>query len=208
MASEEKIDLIDKSLTRLTRLVEKLNADSSTPPRSTDLTTPSHATSRSGPPVPVIEQETRLPNNGAVVRSNDIAENEVLVEGQSSLTAHSEFAIGFLHNAVGSHEIVGDGSEITGLLGTLRHIVDAFNHHRLSPKLLLPLAQPVSCGDRGSCPIAPLEAVFAVIHKAQGILSRPFPFGAGRNGSSLTPWMSYGFDSPEPGSPITKWIPV
>lgn len=172
MVSEEKIDLIDKSLTRLTRLVEKLNADSSTPPRSTDLTTPTHATSRSGP---VTERDTRLPNNGTVVRSNDIAENGVLIEGQSSLTAHSEFAIGFLHNVVGSHQVVGDSSEITGLLDTLHHIVDAFNHHRLSPTPLFPLAQPVSCRDRGSCPMPPLEAVFAVIHKAQGILSRPFP---------------------------------
>lgn len=115
----------------------------------------------------LIEPEIRSHNDGAVDRSKGIAENEALVEGQSSLAAHSEFAIGILHNAIGSQRGVGDGSEITGLLDTLRHMLDTFHHQRLSPKLLFPLANAVSPESRGGCPMPPLEAVFAVIHNAQ-----------------------------------------
>lgn len=175
--SEEKIDQIDRTLARLSRLVAKLHADSPRLPILTDPTVASHAHMNStvspprcsGPPdTLVIERDTRSPNHRAVAQPKDIAENEALIEGQSSLAAHSEFAIGFLHNVVGCHQAVGDRSEITGLLGTLRHMVDAFHHQRLSPKLLFPLAKSVTSRDHESCPMPPLEAAFAVIHEAQG----------------------------------------
>ncbi|KAH2457207.1 hypothetical protein KXW63_002871 [Aspergillus fumigatus] len=174
--SEEKIDQIDRTLARLSRLVAKLHADSPRLPILTDPTVASHAHMNStvspprcsGPPdTLVIERDTRSPNHRAVAQPKDIAENEALIEGQSSLAAHSEFAIGFLHNVVGCHQAVGDRSEITGLLGTLRHMVDAFHHQRLSPKLLFPLAKSVTSRDHESCPMPPLEAAFAVIHEAQ-----------------------------------------
>lgn len=124
---------------------------------------------------PSIELTLRSPNDRAVARSNEEAENEGLIEGQSSLAAHSKFAIGILHNAIGFQHAVGDDSEITGLLDTLRHMVDVVHHQRLSPKLLLPLANSESPNDSGNCRMPPLEAVFAVIHNAQG----SFPRGAG-----------------------------
>lgn len=178
VVSEEKIDHIDKTLARLGCSVDKLQGSGSISPRPTDVVTPPHAhrssaiasTSRRASPdassrvVPVVERDTRPANS-----AKDQAESEVLIEGQSSFTAHCEFAIGFLHNVVGSRQaVMDDGSEITGLLDTLHHILDAFHLQRLSPNKLFPLAKPVSDSGPNGCQMPPLESVFAVIYKAQG----------------------------------------
>lgn len=173
--SEAKIDHIDNSLAQLSRLVEQLRPSSSC--RSSHLLEQAGAAGVSSgrDAGPVIDRNTRSSNGRAVDRSKEIeiAQNEALVEGQSSLTAHSEFAIGVLHNnVVGCHGGVGDGSEIIGLLDTLRDMVDTFHRQRLSPKPLFPLANAVSAGDRNGCPMPPLESVFEIIHNAQGTLSR------------------------------------
>ncbi|KAF9888537.1 hypothetical protein FE257_008644 [Aspergillus nanangensis] len=167
---EQKIDQIDQRLARLSRLVERLHADSLGLPKTTDHSVPSHPSlnstvlstlSRGPPDTTVTERDTRSPNNAPVAQPEHLAENEALVEGQSSLAAHSEFAIDFLHNIVGFHLAGKDGPKITHLLDTLRHMIDSFHQQRLSPKLLFPLAKSASTRDREGCPMAPLEETFA-----------------------------------------------
>lgn len=85
----------------------------------------------------------------------------VIVEGQSSLTAHSTFAIDFVHNAVGSCQGMED-YEISELLNTLRCVGDSLKNRRLSSKPLFPLAQL-------GYEMPPLKDAVSVIQKAQGI---------------------------------------
>lgn len=172
MVSEEKIDHIDKTLARLGCSVEKLQGCGSMSPRPTDTITatpPPPSSSRAAPDAslraaPAIERDTRPANS-----AKDMAESEVLIEGQSAFTAHCEFAIGFLHSVAGARKAaMDDGSEITGLLDALHRILDAFHLQRLSPNLLFPLAKPASSDGSDGCQMPPLDVVFAVIYKAQG----------------------------------------
>lgn len=183
VVSEEKIDHIDKTLARLGCSVEKLQGGGSMSPRTAAVTTPPQAHLSSAVPSTscTTSQDASLraaaaiePDTRPTINAKDVAESEVLIEGQSSFTAHCEFAIGFLHNVVGSRQpAMDDGSEITALLDTLHHILDAFHLQRLSPNLLFPLAKSVSSSGSNGHQMPPLESVFAVIYKAQGIPSPP-----------------------------------
>lgn len=93
--------------------------------------------------------------------------DEAVVEGQSSLSAHSSFAMTFLHNIVGANTTGDQNSEIEGLLETLRHIVEVSNDQQGSSKPLLPLARktPIRCGESN---MPPLEKMVFVLQKARG----------------------------------------
>ncbi|PLB53981.1 hypothetical protein P170DRAFT_451884 [Aspergillus steynii IBT 23096] len=170
---EAKIDHIDKSLAQLSRLVEQLHTSGLSLPQSSEPARSAQASVSSTvfpgwsrrAAVPLIDGNIRSSNDRTVTRPK--TENEALVEGRSSLTAHSEFAIGVLQNMVGCHRGIADNSEITGLLDSLRDMVDAFNRQRLSPKILFPLANSVSPEDGDTYPMPPLESVFAMIYNAQ-----------------------------------------
>ncbi|KAJ5114352.1 hypothetical protein NUU61_000111 [Penicillium alfredii] len=100
--------------------------------------------------------------------------NEMVVEGQSSLSAHSTFAIQFLKDIAGSDQAEGASSEIGELLNTLGHIVDVFNDQRTSPSPLFPRAQMTGAVGPQSCQMPPIQTAVAVLRDAQA--EREFSF--------------------------------
>ncbi|KAI9040798.1 fungal specific transcription factor domain-containing protein [Aspergillus affinis] len=96
------------------------------------------------------------------VESQGPVEDEQVMEGQSSLSAHSSFAINLLHNAIGANS-----SDIERLLETLRHILDVSNDQRASSSMpLLPLAKDTSIRcDVSNMP--PLEKKLFVLQQAK-----------------------------------------
>ena len=113
------------------------------------------------------DQNSQSSNDQTKAPPNSIADDEMaVVEGQSSLTAHSTFAIDFVQNVVGSCQGMG-GYEISELLNRLRCIGDALKNRRLSSKPWFPLSQP-------EYEMPPLKAAVKVIQKAQGICAFTF----------------------------------
>ena len=158
--------------------MEKLNSGGTAYPKRGNDASPSslsqHFNTASGPryepsqtPKPCSEAQ----NDQSNPRLREAAVDEVVVEGQSSLSAHSSFAMDFLHNVVDSDKTNVQKSEIGGLLDTLRHIVEVSNDQRASPKPLLPLAQktPIRCGGSN---MPPLDKMVVVLQKARGMLEQ------------------------------------
>lgn len=143
--------------------------------------------------------QAHLTSTRPTTSAPDTAESEVLIEGQSSFIPHCGFAIGFLHNVVGSRQTaMDDGSEITSLLDALHHILDAFHLQCLSPNLLFPLA--AKGPDAPQMP--PLDSVFAVIYKGQGIPSPSCSFSAEAliRGEKL--FVSHSLSPPSPAASV------
>ncbi|KAJ5355961.1 hypothetical protein N7517_010570 [Penicillium concentricum] len=90
------------------------------------------------------------------------------VEGYSSLTAHSTFAIDYAHNVVGSSQPMGQSSlEIGKLLDTLRHVGNACNKQRLSSKPLFPLIHAIASSNYEQYEMPPLKAAVQILREAE-----------------------------------------
>nr|XP_036577733.1 fungal specific transcription factor domain-containing protein [Colletotrichum truncatum]KAF6784792.1 fungal specific transcription factor domain-containing protein [Colletotrichum truncatum] len=187
--SQGKIDQLDQRLGQVDRLVEALLGKEQTDRMTGDVESPkaslpSHFTSspnQAEPPanVNVPEGLTALPlrsechksrqaGRDPKAKSSKQEEGHAPEEGPSSLSAHSSFAIDFLHHFASSDGDSGLGIETQGLLESLRQIVNALKDQPLSPALLFPMAKSgVSEGhEPGHMP--PIQAAVEIIQKAQG----------------------------------------
>ncbi|OQD65884.1 hypothetical protein PENPOL_c005G07269 [Penicillium polonicum] len=178
---EEKIDLIDKKLSRLNRLVESLITDSSVGSMRISLNhqdnlnsvlapqdMPSRSTPVGSPTSEVITINSQSSNNRVGAPPKEIASQVTLGEGQSSLKAHSAFAIDFAHYVVGSSQPLGQSShEIGKLLDTLHHIKIASDDHRFSTKPLFPLVYTTASPNHEQYDMPPLRAAVRLLREAE-----------------------------------------
>jgi hypothetical protein len=117
------------------------------------------------------DNNAKSSNNRVGAPPNEIADNVILVEGLSSLTAHSTFAIDYARNVVHSSQPIGQNSqEIGKLLDTLRHITNASNDRLLSSKPLFPLVHATSSSNQEQYDMPPLRAAVQVLREAEGNL--------------------------------------
>jgi hypothetical protein len=118
------------------------------------------------------DQNFQSSNKRVTAPLTEITNSVVPAEGQSSLTAHTTFAIDFAHNIVGSDQRRGRHSqEIGTLLDTLRHIGNAFNDQRLHSKPLFPLVESTASLNHDEYDMPPLRAAVHVLRQAQGMFT-------------------------------------
>ncbi|KAL4908269.1 hypothetical protein BDW74DRAFT_174956 [Aspergillus multicolor] len=164
---ERKIDLIEQKLDRLGNLVEASSFQVSkldSKPRDTERPPICTASSSQTPATKPITQ-LYLPKAGTYV--NGPTEQEESLKGQSSLSAHSSFALDFLHNAVGTEQGNGADSEFRTLLDIISPIVDAFTTHPVRPLPLFPnarLEQRTEVQDSG---MPPIQTAVALLRLAE-----------------------------------------
>jgi hypothetical protein len=92
-------------------------------------------------------------------------------DGQSSLKAHSTFAIDFAQDVVGSSQPTGQSrDEIGKLLDMLRNIEDASEDRQMPSRSLFPLVQETDCSIDEKCGMPPLGAAVRVLRHAEGTL--------------------------------------
>ncbi|KAJ5197022.1 hypothetical protein N7449_007501 [Penicillium cf. viridicatum] len=107
-------------------------------------------------------------NNRVGAPTNEITNQVTLGEGQSSLKAHSAFAIDFAHHVVGSSQPLGQSNhEISKLLDTLHHIRNASDDHRFSSKPLFPLAHATASPNHEQYDMPPLRAAVRLLREAE-----------------------------------------
>ncbi|KAJ5685628.1 hypothetical protein N7536_008247 [Penicillium majusculum] len=181
VSSEEKIDLIDKKLSRLNRLVESLITDNSVGSMGISLNhqdnldsalasqdMPSRSMPVGSPTSEVIAINAQSSSNRVGARPNEITNQVTIGEGQSSLKAHSAFAIDFAHYVVGSSQPPGqDNHEIGQLLDTLHHIKNASDDHRFSSKPLFPLVHATTSPNHEQYDMPPLRAAVQLLREAE-----------------------------------------
>ncbi|PKS12634.1 hypothetical protein jhhlp_000842 [Lomentospora prolificans] len=113
------------------------------------------------------QRECRPSDNQTDANSEPKNESEPVVEGSSSLSAHSSLAIDFLHKVAGADRQRGYTFETRELLDSLHNIVDAMKTLRQSPESLFTLALPSAPVGHEDCTMPPIQAAVAVIRKAQ-----------------------------------------
>ncbi|KAL4789627.1 hypothetical protein BDV19DRAFT_382966 [Aspergillus venezuelensis] len=145
--SEKKLDHLAEELSRVATLVEALHEGSSDSLRSTDAGTPSQ----------LLAAKASAPDS----------ESPVVIEGQSSLTAHSALGVDFMQNVADSSPNTAGSSQVNKLLNNLRNIVSLLKPHCLSHDQLFPLAQEPSPENCQGFTMPPIQAAFAVISNAQ-----------------------------------------
>lgn len=129
--SEKKIDLIDKRLQGLTQLLEELRLNWSSPPTQQS----KDASAGLLQPTP----STGSTPYGHVVPSSS---DSPLVEGESSLAAHSVFANDFLQEAVRTGSLQDSSLEMRQTLDSLHHIVDSLRQQTGATEMIYPKARP------------------------------------------------------------------
>ncbi|KAL2834815.1 hypothetical protein BJY01DRAFT_223918 [Aspergillus pseudoustus] len=165
---ERKIDLIEERLDRLGDFVEKLTTQLST--------------SNSGPSVPeglpvALSTPSQVTIGGPVVEPHlvkvepgpECGTNRVeVLKGQSSLSAHSSFAVDFLQKAVGTEQGNASESEFRALLDTLSPIVGAFTSQPVRPTPLFPFARSGLNGNSQGIEMPPIQTAVALLRLAEG----------------------------------------
>ena len=135
--SERKIDIIDRRLEALTELMRdmKTNMSPANPPQSNQ-TTISH----SDIPRPSPAQSSGSTHYGHLAQ---LTADSPVVEGESSLAAHGEFATEFMKNAVGTESLQGASLELRETLDSLHHIVNSLKQQTAATEMSYPYARSV-----------------------------------------------------------------
>ncbi|KAL4886138.1 hypothetical protein BJY04DRAFT_213673 [Aspergillus karnatakaensis] len=153
---EEKIDRIEERLGRVLALAEELPGFRATPSLPLD----HRGSSTMGESTPErSDADSQRWNSKATPTAVGVTD-EVTVEGQTSMTAHSSFAIDFVHRLVGSGEGTSANHEIGELLCTLRQIGDAFTNRLPSSTLVRPSTP-------AGRELPPLNAAVQILQRAQ-----------------------------------------
>ncbi|KAL4919834.1 hypothetical protein BDW62DRAFT_199554 [Aspergillus aurantiobrunneus] len=157
---ERKIDLIEQRLDRLGDLVESLALHSSS---SSERHHRKHSSAHS-PRSRHDDIVVYPPQDG--YGSFHLNEKDSILKGQSSLSAHSSFAVNFLHDEVDSKHEREIDSEMRDLLDTISSMVDAFNSQPLSPTLF-PYARKEQNTARPEYEMPPIQNAVDAIREAQ-----------------------------------------
>ncbi|KAJ0415257.1 hypothetical protein BJY00DRAFT_327169 [Aspergillus carlsbadensis] len=165
---ERKIDLIERKLDRLGDLVERLTSQlSSSNPETPLPKCPSVPTPTSSEVSNIQSAVQTLPQNSSHGRAYPTRKRG-LSKGHSSLSAHSSFAVDFLHNAVGSEEGNDSQIEFRALLDTISPIVDAFTSQPNQPAPLFPFARPEPSTGVLDSEMPPIATAVALLRLSEG----------------------------------------
>lgn len=148
--SEKKIDLIDRRLQGVTQLLEelRLNWSSTSAQQSKDSSVAPQTISSTG----------STPYGHVLPSSSD----SPLVEGESSLIAHSVFANEFLQEAVRTGSLQDSSLEMRKTLDSLHHIVESLSQQTGATEMTYPKARPVPRQTLPSIELPPIQKAVAL----------------------------------------------
>jgi len=173
VTSEKKIDHIDRRLYGVVRLLEELKphlpSPSAAPSRAVSSAAP--ATIASSSPASHVSP---YGNHG----SHSESASATVVEGESSLTAHSAFANDLLQKVVSRDA----GPEMREGIEALRHMVETMKKQPAVSEMTYPHAKPVRPVALEGCELPPIDQTLTVLKLARcmccGVLDDPPPVTA------------------------------
>lgn len=100
--------------------------------------------------------------------------NSHVVEGESSLAAHSVFANEFLQNAVPIDSLQGASLELRDTIDSLHHIVDALKQQTADVEMSYTMANPVPRPALPGVKLPPIQKTIALIRRAKSEYRPPW----------------------------------
>ncbi|TIC99987.1 putative transcriptional regulatory protein C11D3.07c [Colletotrichum higginsianum] len=160
---EKKIDLIDRRLDGVVRLLEDLKLHFPVPSATSTSKTPDTSTFA---PKPLYLQPKTVASSISTPAShaNSVQTSDPMVEGESSMTAQSIFAHDFLQKAVGDDSSV---LEMRETLDALHSLVDALKQQPAIHELTYPHARPIARLALGDCEMPPVQSAVNAIREAK-----------------------------------------
>ncbi|RDW70919.1 fungal specific transcription factor domain-containing protein [Aspergillus mulundensis] len=165
-----KIDLIERRLDRLGDLVESLAVQASASSQTRSVEHSNGQQSNTGiAPDHGRDSSVSMHQNYTLAATSDATDKASVIKTQSSssLSAHSSFAVRFLHDVVDSKPERDASGEVACLLSTISQMVDAFNAQSLSPSSLFPYAREKQSSNGAECAMPPIEVAVKILQKAQ-----------------------------------------
>ncbi|KAM0473748.1 hypothetical protein ACHAP7_008080 [Fusarium lateritium] len=155
-----KIDIIDRRLEALTELMRdmKMNMPSANSQPSQNHTPKSDSTHQSS------AQASSSTPYGHLTQSN--ADSPV-VEGESSLAAHGEFANEFLKNAVGTESLQDASLELRETLDSLHHIVSSLKQQTAATEMSYQYARPIPRPTLKNSELPPIQTAVSIIRECE-----------------------------------------
>ncbi|KAG7142068.1 hypothetical protein HYQ45_001493 [Verticillium longisporum] len=158
---ERKIDLIDRRLDGVVRLLEDLKLNWP-PPTSQPPQSQTGSTSNPSPAARNVQSSFSTPSSHG---AQSVPAGPV-VEGDSSLAAHSVFANEFLQNVVNTGDLQGSGLELRETLNSLHHIVDALKQQTTTSEMAYPHGKPTSRPVFQTADLPPIKKAVALLRTA------------------------------------------
>ncbi|CAF3588236.1 unnamed protein product, partial [Fusarium graminearum] len=155
------IDIIDRRLETLTALMRdmKTNMSSTNSLQSSQNTTPNSDPTRQSP-----AQSSTSTHYGHLAQ---VTADSPVVEGESSLAAHGEFANEFLKNAVGTESLQGASLELRETLDSLHHIVTSLKQQTAATEMSYPYARTIPRPTLKSNNLPPIQTAVALIRECE-----------------------------------------
>ncbi|KAK4112867.1 hypothetical protein N656DRAFT_731328 [Canariomyces notabilis] len=156
---ENKIDSIDRRLGAVVGLLEELRTKL---PSRTPASSGGASTTKSSPlnPVTAISHGSHAT---PISRASPAGISGPVVEGESSLTAHSAFAKDLLQKVVSKES----RPEFRERIDDLHHMVEVMKLQPAADEMAYPLAKPMSLVVRGGCQLPPIEKTLEVLKLAK-----------------------------------------
>ncbi|KAG5811321.1 hypothetical protein H9Q74_004839 [Fusarium xylarioides] len=157
---ERKIDIIDRRLEALTELMRDMKMNmSSTSTQSNQNHIPSSDVPRSSP----AQASSSTPYGHLAQQTAD----SPVIEGESSLAAHGEFANEFLKNAVGTESLQGASLELRETLDSLHHIVSSLKQQTAATEMSYPHARQLPRLSLKNNELPPIQTAVALIRECE-----------------------------------------
>lgn len=90
-----------------------------------------------------------------------------VIEGESSLAAHGEFANEFLKNAVGTESLQGASLELRETLDSLHHIVSSLKQQTAATEMSYPYARLVPRPTLKNHELPPIQTAVSIIRECE-----------------------------------------
>ncbi|KAG7140564.1 hypothetical protein HYQ46_007965 [Verticillium longisporum] len=158
---ERKIDLIDRRLDGVVRLLEDLKLNWP-PPASQPSQSQTASASNPSPAARNAQSSFSTPSSHG---AQSVPAGPV-VEGDSSLAAHSVFANEFLQKVVNTGDLQGSGLELRETLNSLHHIVDALKQQTTTSEMAYPHGKPTSRPVFQTADLPPIKKAVALLRTA------------------------------------------
>jgi hypothetical protein len=137
----------------------KTNMSSANPPQSNQNATPNSDAPRQSP-----AQSSSSTHYGHLAQ---LTADSPVIEGESSLAAHGEFANEFLKNAVGTESLQGASLELRETLDSLHHIVTSLKQQTAATEMSYPYARPVLRPTLKNNDLPPIQTAVALIRECE-----------------------------------------
>ncbi|KAM0239183.1 hypothetical protein ACHAPO_003154 [Fusarium lateritium] len=155
-----KIDIIDRRLETLTELMRDMKTNMS----SANSQPSQNTTPNSNPPRQSPAQSSTSTHYGHLAQ---LTADSPVIEGESSLAAHGEFANEFLKNAVGTESLQGASLELRETLDSLHHIVSSLKQQTAAMEMSFPYARPVPRPPFKTNGLPPIQTAVALIRECE-----------------------------------------